>query len=130
MDAISQYIVALNADNTVSVTVNSQYAAGGVIQHMGYIISGTTKDGVYLEVRDSDTAAGDPNDPLYFLDTPADRADPGRGSSTQQLGLSHTRTFSLANGAATATLLKDPLWYAAKWGGFSALDPKNTVRWR
>ena len=41
---------------------------------MGYVISGTTKDGTYLEVRDYDTAEG--SDPDYFLDTPPG-IDPG-----------------------------------------------------
>ncbi len=34
---------------------------------MGYVISGTTKDGTYLEVRDKDTNEAD--DVRYFLDT-------------------------------------------------------------
>ena len=39
---------------------------------MGYVISGTTNDGIFLEVRDSDTAAG--TDPDYYLDTPPTRS--------------------------------------------------------
>ena len=54
-----------NNGTTVEITLNSTYAAGCVIQHMGYIISGTTADGTYLEVRDLDTAASDDVD--YFL---------------------------------------------------------------
>ena len=50
------------------VTVTSAYAAGGIVQHMGYVISGTTHDGIYLVVRDLDT--GDRGDVDYFLDTP------------------------------------------------------------
>ena len=34
-----------------------------------------------------------------------------------------TRTFNSASGGSAATLLKDPLWYAAKWGGFNDLNP-------
>ena len=68
MDAIALYEVKLNADNTVSVKVDSIYAAGGIIQHMGYVISGTTADGIYLVVRDTDTTYS--NDPEYFLDRP------------------------------------------------------------
>ena len=40
------------------VAVTSEYAAGGIIQHMGYVISGTTQDGTYLVVRDRDTRRG------------------------------------------------------------------------
>lgn len=108
MDAIVEYEYTVNPDNTVTIDLNSTYAAGGIIQHMGYIISGTTADGIYLEVRDRDTAAG--SDPDYFLDTP--------NTAGVALPLTASRTFTPGTGIATATLLKDPLWYAAKWGGF------------
>jgi hypothetical protein len=36
----------------LDITLTSEYAAGGIDQHMGYIISGTTADGIYLEVKD------------------------------------------------------------------------------
>jgi len=117
MDAIVRYTYVVNSDNTLTITLSSDYAAGGVVQHMGYIISGTTKDGVYLEVRDKDTAEGMANDFAYNLDTlPGFWAGETRGSG--QLPLTATRTFSPSSTVA-ATLLKDPLWYAAKWGGFT-----------
>lgn len=106
MDAIVEYNYQVNGDGTVTINLNSEYAAGGIIQHMGYVISGTTEDGIYLGVRDRDTSAG--SDPDYFLDSPD---VPGA------LGLTHTHTFT-ANSTGSASLLKDPLWYAAKWGGF------------
>ncbi|AMN47268.1 type IV pilus assembly protein PilY1 [Steroidobacter denitrificans] len=123
MDAIAVYDYVVNGDGTVTVTVTSEYAAGGIIQHMGYIISGTTADGTYLVVRDVDTAAG--NDVDYFLDTPpaftgtppAPSSGTGRWNDGQALPLNNARTFTSGSSAA-ATLLKDPLWYAAKWGGF------------
>ena len=42
MDAIAVYEYTVNGDNTVTITLTSEYAAGGIIQHMGYVISGTT----------------------------------------------------------------------------------------
>ena len=57
MDAIARYSYVVNADNTVTVSVTSEYAAGSIIQHMGYIVSGTTDDDTYLVVRDLDTTA-------------------------------------------------------------------------
>jgi type IV pilus assembly protein PilY1 len=117
MDAIVQYSWHVNTDGTVAITTTSTYAAGCIIQHMGYVISGTTQDGVYLEVRDSDTAAG--SDVAYFLDTPNPKT-PGQCDPTTScagLPLTSTRTFTPGS-TAGATLLKDPLWYAAKWGGF------------
>lgn len=107
----------------VKITLNSIYADGSVIQHMGYIVSGSTKDGTYLEVRDKDTGAS--SDPDYFLDTPPG-VDAGTSSSwDDNVALpsnvhppaSTTRTFFPGTGSS-ATFLKNPLWYAAKWGGF------------
>jgi type IV pilus assembly protein PilY1 len=114
MDAVVLYEYRVNPDNTVTINLSSDYAAGGIIQHMGYVISGTTADGTYLEVRDSDTGSG--SDPDYFLDTPPSWPVT-TWSDGAPLPLTASRTFT-PSGIAGATLLKDPLWYAAKWGGF------------
>ena len=127
MDAIVTYTFTVNASNQLIINLSSDYAAGGVIQHMGYVISGTTADGVYLEVRDVDTATG--SDPDYFLDTPPTfigippAPDSGTGTWDDNVALpvTATRTFSPSTAATaiTAAFIKhDPLWYAAKWGGF------------
>jgi type IV pilus assembly protein PilY1 len=107
---------------SVDIKLSSDYAAGSIIQHMGYIISGTTKDGTYLEVRDSDTTAG--SDVQYFLDTPPGVDPGGVWNDGVALPLVTTRRFSpnAVGGAAPAKLLKNPLWYAAKWGGFVDQD--------
>jgi type IV pilus assembly protein PilY1 len=115
MDAIVEYTFTVNSNGTVTVNLNSDYAAGSCIQHMGYVISGTTADGTYLEVRDSDTSTS--SDVDYFLDTPPGQTPGGTWIDHQPLPLSTTRTFT--PGATTASFIKhDPLWYAAKWGGF------------
>lgn len=133
MDAIVVYDYTVNDDGTVTVKLKSEYAFGGITQHMGYVISGTTRDGVYLEVldkRDGDVAG----DVDYRLDTPKEftstppaptgtglpRAD-GRWNDGQALPYETSRTFT-AGSSSGATLLKDPLWYAAKWGGFKDSD--------
>ncbi|MGD9039399.1 MAG: Calx-beta domain-containing protein [Desulfobacteraceae bacterium] len=121
------------ADGTrVKITLSSDYAAGCIIQHIGYVISGTTQDGTYLEVRDSDTASG--SDVDYFLDTPPGVL-PGTASDWDDDGplpLTAVRTFSPGT-TASATLLKNPLWYAAKWGGFNDINeddmPDATNEW-
>ena len=117
----------------VIIALNSTYAAGSIIQHMGYIISGTDgKDGTYLEVRDRDTSTS--NDPNYFLDTPPGE-DPGAGwtnipSGTwthDYLPLTTARKFfPKATAASPAQLLNNPLWYAAKYGGFEDLNANGT----
>lgn len=123
MDAIVLYDLKVNADNTLTVALDSSYAAGGIMQHLGYVISGTTQDGVYLEVRDKDTSVGD--DPDYFLDTPdgvwsggcAVTSPPATctKSTDTALPLTATRTFTPSSSTA-ATVLENPLWYAAKYG--------------
>ncbi len=107
MDAIARYQYVVNANGTVTINTTSVYAAGGIIQHLGYIVSGSTADGTYLVVRDADTAAN--SDVDYFLDVP--------NTGGVDLPLANSRIFTPGAGVA-ATLLKDPLWYAAKWGGF------------
>ncbi|NCU38576.1 hypothetical protein EOL96_05990 [Candidatus Saccharibacteria bacterium] len=106
MDAIVRYHYEVMNNSTVTVTLTSEYAAGGVIQHMGYIISGTTSDGTYLVVRDKDTS--EDSDPDYHLDKP---------NTSDALPLADTRSFT-AGTTAAASLLTNPLWFAAKWGGF------------
>ncbi len=120
MDAIVKYEYQLvdASDNNVAdpllaakvkITLTSTYAAGNIVQHLGYIISGTTADQPYLEVRDFDTDAG------QDAHTPFDT-----GSATAPLPLTATRTFtpSSTGGATAAQLLPNPLWYAAKWGAY------------
>ncbi len=135
MDAIVTYTMRVNASDQLEISLSSDYAAGGVIHHMGYVISGSDKDGVYLEVRDSDTGTG--SDPDYFLDTPPTfigvppAPDSGTGSwdDNVALPLTATRTFVPATtSTVTASFIPhDPLWYAAKWGGFVDSNNNNEL---
>lgn len=123
MDAIVKYTITVNPNNTLTVHLETIYSAGAITQHMGYVISGTTQDGVYLEVRDSDTA--EDNDVDYFLDTPPGQL-PGEGwQNNTALPLVATRTFTPSN-QPNAVLLNSPLWYAAKWGGFNDMNQSGT----
>jgi len=129
MDAIVRYEFRANADGTVTVTLNSEYAAGSARQNMGYIASGTTADGVYLEVRDFDTSEA--NAPAYIFNTPPGRSAGYCNVSTMPtdcrvLPLNTVRTFTPGTTNASATAIKDPLWYAAKFGGFN--DSNNNAR--
>ena len=136
MDAIVLYTVSVTAAGTLNVVSSVVYASAGNESHMGYTISGTTADGIYLEV----TGGGSSN-VHYVLDTPNAQL-PGScgnpatstssvsttctGSSTLLPGLnsSHTRTFTPSS-ATLITNLQNPLWYAAKWGGFG--DTNNVT---
>lgn len=131
MDAIAIYEIQVNdngtptdkSDDLLQIGLISEYAAGSVKQHMGYIISGTTSDGIYLEIRDADTGSG--SDVDYFLDTPDTSDNDASFADGTFLPLNTTaspRTFTPGTDDA-ATLLNDPLWYAAKWGGFIDEEP-------
>ncbi|HEY0288253.1 MAG TPA: PilC/PilY family type IV pilus protein [Pseudomonas sp.] len=132
MDAIVLYTVAVNASGTLDVTSQTVYSVSSNESHMGYTISGTTADGIYLEV----TGGGSGN-LHYSLDTPGAQLPgtcsacntdstllPGRKNNSASLTNptrtdTHTRNFK-ASATTSITNLKDPLWYAAKWGGFGS----------
>jgi len=126
MDAIVEYTVWVTATDELKVRLNSVYAAGSIVQHMGYVISGTTKDGTYLEVRDADTAhptnSSNPAfDTDYFLDTPpgtdavAVPVAGGPWADNALLPLDTTRTFTVGSSVSASFVKHPPLWYAAKW---------------
>jgi type IV pilus assembly protein PilY1 len=150
MDAIARYtyqvkdamgLPAATPEQGVMVEIKVDggvYASGCIIQHMGYIISGTTKDGTYLEVRDADTdpvmdePTGANGDVDYFLDTPPGEDPGGNWDDDTILPFAASRVFT-PGATAGAELLTNPLWYAAKWGSF--LDhngngkPDLTAEW-
>ncbi|WP_406609668.1 pilus assembly protein [Agarivorans sp. JK6] len=107
----------------VELTLDSLYAAGSIDQHAGYVISGTNKDGIYLDVKDKGG-----NKVKYYLDTPeqADSAYPdnsrNRDTGANEDDLELTRTRHFFPSSTSANLLPSPLWYAAKWGGFEEAD--------
>lgn len=120
MDAISVYELLVNAQGKLVINMTSEYAAGGIDQHMGYVISGTTRDGIYLEVKDQSGS-----NVAYKLDTPADQI-PGycnvtgtKPAACTLTALNSSRTFDISGNPA-ATFLQNPLWYAAKYGTTAA----------
>ena len=132
MDAIVEYEIKANADSTVQVTLTPTYEAGGIQHSIGYIISGTTKDGVYLVVQDENV------DRPYFLNVPPGRSPGYCDVATNQPAdckklpyvggaspLNRSVITFTSSATPSATLLKDPLWYAAKWGGFSDKNNNN-----
>lgn len=112
MDAIALYELLVTPEGLLTINMISEYAAGSIDQHMGYIISGTTKDGIYLEVKDQ----GGSNI-AYKLDTPtgywAGECKSGNCPTLSQL--TSSRTFTPSN-LGSANSLEAPLWYAAKYG--------------
>ncbi len=104
MDAIVEYSYQVDSvTGQVTINLNSSYAAGCIDQVMGFVISGTTEDGTYLAVRDLDDASV--------------------SSYVKGLPTSWSKTFSPSVTGSTTQFLHNPLWYAAKWGGFD--DTEN-----
>lgn len=125
-DANVYYTMAINAQGTLDVRLDSYYQATCAQQNMGYVISGTTRDGVYLEVRG--VSAGSE---VYYLDTlpgqiptPAAGRSPANTSAISNSNATRNFTFSTSNTGATY-VPHDPLWYAAKYGGSKLLDSKG-----
>lgn len=133
MDAIVRYIFKVNSDGKLDIALRSEYASGSIVQYIGYIISGTTADGVYLEVSDCDTASSYPGNGFcpsgshggvrYSLNTPPGRvsgfcSNAANLASAECFSLPYetSRTFTAGSAIGAAELLKDPLWYAAKYG--------------
>ncbi len=123
MDEIVSYTLSVTSSGKLNVQLKTEYASAGAQSHIGYVISGTDKDGVYLEVQGGDAGNYYP----YKYDTPSGKwaGDCMTSTSTCAPSLPNenattatSRTFTPGNNAP-ALLLNDPLWYAAKYGGFS-----------
>lgn len=133
-DAIVRYTVSVNAGGNLVVEIAPvQTNIAGIQMQIGYAISGTTKDGLYLDMRTQASAQ------VYYLDTlttptlqdPAPNTAPYRTNATalRATATSRTLTFNTSGTASAAYLPHDPLWYAAKYGGAGVLgangDPTN-----
>lgn len=146
-DAIVEYTVTVNLNNTVTVQVGVTAESTGSNQNVGYVISGTNRDGIYLVAQDKPWL---PTDYGYFLNVPPNR-DAGYcrsatnlttaacrrlpyhdDTSNPKIYQTSTQTFT-AGAGTTGEFLRDPLWYAAKWGGFNDKDgnkqPNLTGEW-
>ena len=118
------YEIKVLSTNQISVGVDFFAQSTFVGMHVGYVMNGTTADGVYLDVGRNVTKG-------YFLDTlpgaapgsamtgatgPAFTNIQGRlGSST----LVAPRVFTAGAGSNGGFIPNDMLWYAAKYGGAS-----------
>ena len=90
------------------IKVTTDVIADSTPYHMGfgYVISGTTNDGFHVHSGIDSFDYTDSSDPARV---------PGCTDCVTGDGPT-TATYSV--GSSTAGLLKDPLYYAAKWGGF------------
>ncbi|MBU0968095.1 MAG: hypothetical protein KKA54_17155 [Proteobacteria bacterium] len=115
---IEYTITATQITVTTAITLqNLGYSIGN-----GYVISGTTQDGLHIHSGTNDFVYDDPLAGVTDCPT-THKCNMGDGFSSN--------TYTL--GSATAGLLEDPLWYAAKWGGFEDKNdndlPDLTEEW-
>ncbi|TAG48312.1 MAG: hypothetical protein EAZ30_07020 [Betaproteobacteria bacterium] len=131
MDAIVIYQFRVLADGRLEIYLESEYAAGCIGQHIGFVISGTTEDGKYLGVRDVDTAQcegyfpAQGDDPANSFVAPRFVANGTAGmgvcvsgtGAPLGLGTAYRRAFTPSGTNTGGDIPKDPLWYAVKYGG-------------
>lgn len=107
LDIRYRIYVKTGPGDTITVKSRGLYAAAGHTDYAGYLIAGVSAPGEYYDIKCGGSAG--------FND--CDRYD---GNETPVVERAFTVTGS------TAGLLKDPLWYAAKYGGFTDLDGSKT----
>ena len=126
-DLIANYEIKVTAGQQLSLGLSIQSVSTCASLHLGYVISGTSADGVYLDVA---TTGGGPPATGYFLDT-LPGASPGSAMHygtaannyadiTTRLPMSTVnapRLFSVGASNGGEYVPHDMLWYAAKYGG-------------
>ncbi len=100
-DAQVQYDISVSG-NTVSVKLTQlDPSPGGIQSNTGYVISGTTNDGLYLDTRSNSGNAGQ----IYYLDTLAGQSPK---SLSSPLNTSLLPTFGEVPFTRTFTMTTDP----------------------
>jgi len=104
-------------DGDIEVTTEVYGASTGGIHGFGYVISGTTQDG--LHIHSGHNRFDDYTDPYGLRD-----CDDGPGGDCERTDGPSSQVYTL--GTTAATPLNTPLYYAAKWGGFEEeTDPSK-----
>ena len=128
MDAIVRYQFQVNADNTVTMRLRSEYAAGCIDQSLGFVIAGSTTDGAFLGVRDLDGAGN-----AYALNDSANSFDLNTTTNVRtyatagRLATSYERVFTPSGIVGGGAIPQNPLWYAAKYGSTGAVPNTTTL---
>lgn len=90
-------------------------------QGFGYTISGTTRDGVHFHSGILGYTRADPGMIVTRADGTAHPDIVNGGCNNCQVNQDESRA-EFDFGTTAASRLEDPLWYAAKWGGFSKME--------
>lgn len=120
------YVLDANA-NTLTVTTQVHAQSSGGLMGFGYVIDGTNDDGfhahsgingfTHVETIPVETGSPDCTPPGCVC------RSSGHGSCDLADSASSTKVYNL--GTSTTEALKDPLWYAAKYGGFIDSNENN-----
>ena len=97
----------------ITITTDTLGESTGDQMGFGYVISGTTQDGFHVHSGIKGFNYNDPSTVRDCVDVHATN-----GCNLADGPQSHTYTF----GSSGTSLLKNPLWYAAKYGGFNDID--------
>lgn len=106
-------IYVKTTSTSITIKTKGLYGAAGHTDYAGYFINGVTAPGQYLDLTCGGQAGFNDCDVYNGITGAAD----GMGNSV------NTRTFSVSG--STAQVLNDPLWYAAKYGGFTDRNGNN-----
>lgn len=133
MDIVVLYEVKVTNDNKLEVVLTRTYANAGHESHIGYTLAGTgVADGIYLEI----SGGRSNNYQRYIHDTQPGRnrgdCNPTtkstcRGSLVRTNGTKTKERYFSPSGSSV-TPLENPLWYAAKWGGFGRFDNQSNSK--
>jgi type IV pilus assembly protein PilY1 len=116
--------------NSISITTRSIAQSTASPQGFGYIISGTSQDGPHFH---SGILGFNFSDPANVTVSPNTQANGSGGCSSCALLDPATTVVYSVSASATGQPLKDPLYYAAKYGAFKDTDgnnlPNQTSEW-
>lgn len=139
MKGYLRYIVS---GSTIKIIMHNTGSSAGATQHMGYVIDGVSDAGTHYLVSNRNVNSNTSQGGGSYTTTQAaiDTACQGAGFAADPTTATNEQchyTLSSADryvrgvkthaaGTATTGLLKSPLWYAAKWGGFKDTDSDGT----
>jgi type IV pilus assembly protein PilY1 len=117
--------IQIEPDMVKAVRIRSEWAVRGTTagMAMGYTISGTERDGTYLELT-MNTPDSHPN--LTPTGCPWVGANNSNCRKRVKDLKNLTRIFAIANSNSELAAIPDPLWLTAKYGGFNDWN-KNSV---
>ncbi len=101
--------------NLMTVTTDVDAQSTGYSMGFGYILSGTTEDGFHVHSGINS---------FTYTETAAISSGSSCSSGCATADSLSTADYTL--GVSNAELLEEPLWYAAKWGGFKDSNGDNT----